>query len=59
MTKKDYLILVAAMKPYVTLATRSQRDIVADLVCSVADGLARDNELFDRKKFLEACGLTV
>lgn len=51
MTKKDYELLTRVILGFEDTVTLS------DLVSDLADALAQDNERFNRKLFLEGCGV--
>lgn len=57
MTRKDYILLANATKNYQDNLSLIERTILKNYVESViCDCLEVDNERFDRKKFLNACG---
>ena len=66
MTRKDYVLIAEALRAVRPRAgdANATADVVqwmgrldqwSDVALSVAEALARDNERFDRLRFLEAC----
>ena len=60
MTKKDFILLAAALKQArpagYTASTRGAGETWLTTCESIADACATTNPLFDRPKFLDACG---
>ncbi|MDE2098488.1 MAG: hypothetical protein KGL39_14640 [Patescibacteria group bacterium] len=63
MTRKDYILLAAALKPR-TAHNPTDPDTcagwhmgVSACIHAIADALASDNPLFDRARFLKAAGV--
>ena len=54
MTKKHYEAIASMFKPYMVHPTQN---IAKPLAKDLADYFATDNKLFNRTKFLTACGL--
>lgn len=67
MTKKDYIAIAAvikhARKEWIELNDHSADyqtavgDAIEGVATDIADMLQRDNDRFDRDRFLEACGV--
>ena len=57
MTKKDFILIAAALKAtQPSYAARAQ--VAHDItINAIADALATTNPLFDRARFLAACGV--
>jgi hypothetical protein len=64
MTRKDYIAIAAVIKGigdstptphYITPDTRES--VLATVADALADVMATDNDQFDRKRFLAACGV--
>lgn len=60
MTKKDYILLAKVIRLSVDIWHESdEMPAVIQIAHGMACALKRDNELFDKAKFFEACGLNV
>ena len=59
MTRKDYILISNILREYVGYASETEEDTVfmTHLCNDFASKLAGTNPLFDRKRFLEACGV--
>jgi len=65
MTKKDYELIAVTVKVFDgdmsgycgANESKTRRVIVTDIAQRLADALAAENPLFNRQKFLEACGV--
>jgi hypothetical protein len=58
MTRKDYVLLaeaLASVRP--SVHDTRQSDVHMRDCRAVAEALARENERFDRARFLKACGI--
>lgn len=55
MTKKDYILLAAALKPF--CEHPASRTVMIQVVDSLCDTLALENERFNRGQFWNACGV--
>ena len=60
MTRKDYVLIAKVIKGEIdTFGVSSvKRDGAAQVVYGLADTFKAENRAFDRKRFVEACGLT-
>jgi len=57
MTRKDYQLIAAALKDALSAFDHPKRAGAVLAAQELAYRLRDDNPRFDRKKFLEACGL--
>lgn len=60
MTRKDYVLIASILNEYVIKASYGNDEdvqFIKDLCESFADELAKTNKLFNRVRFLKACGL--
>lgn len=65
MTRKDYVLIAATLKPHMQLCYEVDREFgtsdssrqMSSAVSALSDALARDNARFDRSRFLKACGV--
>jgi len=61
MTKKNYIEFANMLAGEIALANHSKDSkrilTVENIVRSTADVFARDNGMFDRQRFYEACGM--
>ena len=58
MTKKDYILIAAALKAARPIGDEDYIYTVCDVHCeAIADALGRDNPRFDRARFLAAAGV--
>jgi hypothetical protein len=62
MTRKDYETIATIIDRHVDITSRSALDIITvevlfDLARNLADSFEKDNEAFDRERFLAACGV--
>ena len=58
MTRKDYVLIAAALARGEPIDEGEARDGWRQAVNAVTAALQSDNTRFDRDKFLRACGLT-
>ena len=58
MTRKDYIATADILEVLVATATDESFPDVQDAIDSFAEMFAKDNPRFDRKRFVEACGIT-
>lgn len=56
MTCKDYILIANAINDAMDWESVTRREAIRDTARHIADALAKDNPLFDREKFLAACG---
>lgn len=59
MTRKDYVATADILDTLVSTVSEDSLPDVLDAVDAFADMFAKDNERFDRTRFLDACGVTV
>lgn len=59
MTRKDYVATADILDTLVSTVSEENLPEVLDAVDAFADMFAKDNERFDRTRFLDACGVTV
>lgn len=59
MTRKDYVATADILDTLVSTVSEESLPDVLDAVDAFADMFAKDNERFDRTRFLDACGVTV
>lgn len=57
MTRKDYIATADILDVLVSTATDETIGDILDAVDAFADMFAKDNERFDRTRFLNACGV--
>lgn len=57
MTRKDYVATADILEVLVTTATDESFPDIQDAVDAFAEMFAKDNPRFDRKRFVEACGI--
>lgn len=57
MTRKDYIATADILDVLVATATDETIGDILDAVDAFADMFAKDNERFDRTRFLNACGV--
>lgn len=61
MSRKDYVAIAAVINQEVSIHRGSQRHVAVDsiyiLASELADVFKADNDNFDRRRFLTACGL--
>lgn len=66
MTRKDYVLLAAALRTALEATREDMQDSDDRFACvfgvigaatAIADALARDNQRFDRDRFLKAAGV--
>ena len=57
MTRKDYVATADILEVLVTTATDESFPDIQDAVDAFAEMFANDNPRFDRKRFVEACGI--
>lgn len=56
MTRKDYVLIAAAIKSQLGFVPH-ERDLTIEAVAkAIAAALAQDNPRFDRERFMKACG---
>lgn len=54
MTKKDYIVIAAAIRETRTVSDEQEHYVLDRVAARIADKLQSDNPRFDRKRFLEA-----
>lgn len=59
MSRKDYILIAAALKAASESVTGLERKGVQWAARDLAQALARDNARFNRERFLEAAGVRV
>ena len=57
MTRKDYVAIAAALNAVNDPADGNWAAAVSAVAEAIADTMAADNPRFDRKRFLDACGV--
>ena len=57
MTKKDFVLIAAALATARPLASATPASVHWQACHACADALATTNPLFDRARFLQACGV--
>jgi hypothetical protein len=57
MTRKDYVSTAEILDTLVATTEGEAFDAVLDAIDAFADMFAKDNERFDRNRFLNACGI--
>ena len=57
MTRKDYIATADILDTLVATATEESMPSILDAIDEFADMFKRDNERFDRTRFLNACGV--
>lgn len=57
MTRKDYIATADILDVLVATATDETIGDILDAVDAFADMFAKDNERFDRTRFINACGV--
>ena len=57
MTRKDYVATADILEVLVATATDESFPDIQDAVDAFAEMFANDNPRFDRKRFVEACGI--
>ena len=57
MTRKDYIATADILDTLVATATEESMPNILDAIDEFADMFKRDNERFDRTRFLNACGV--
>ena len=57
MTRKDYVATADILETLVSIVSGDNFSDVLDAVDAFADMFAKDNPRFDRKRFVEACGI--
>jgi hypothetical protein len=57
MTRKDYIATADILDTLVATATEESMPHILDAIDEFADMFKRDNERFDRTRFLNACGV--
>lgn len=55
MTKKDYVLIAGVLAEYLHQVTENGEQDATTVCRLMADSLAQENPLFDRKKFYNAC----
>jgi len=58
MTRKDYLTIADAIKRSAEHETREGRNAIAGAAAFVANAMRRNNERFEKARFMEACGFS-
>ena len=56
MTKKDYEAIARAVRQVKPYEAQNVKDAVDKVILAISDTFERDNQRFDRKRFLEAIG---
>jgi len=59
MTRKDYIATAEILDTLVATTEGEAFDAVLDAIDAFADMFAKDNERFDRTRFVNACGVYV
>jgi len=57
MTRKDYIATSNILETLVATVSDEDLEKVLDTVDAFADMFAKDNERFDRTRFINACGV--
>jgi len=65
MTRKDYILIASVIKSHLNSSythinkttAETEAYAVKSLAATMADELAKDNAMFDKDKFLKACGI--
>lgn len=55
MTKKDYILIANALKPFyqADYITTDERNIIVEMITAISKALKKDNQKFDPIKFLD------
>lgn len=59
MTRRDYVLIAGIIEHSFNPSTREGKEAQLVTAHAFAVGLAKTNELFDRERFLKACGVQV
>lgn len=59
MTRKDYTLIAAAVERMARHESKEGRQAIYGVVHALAHDLRRDNERFERARFMAACGFPV
>lgn len=57
MTRKDYILLAEALKNAICALNKTERTGALLAANEISHRLKQDNPRFERKRFLEACGM--